>query len=266
MHHHGVGTVPEPKSLGRRPPRACRHQSRVSSQGHGDAFGRDRLRVDHDEREDSLAHDASPTATIRSSVTSVTSARSGAPRGLAPSASSSSSSRPSATRRSSSASRRRRLTGSGSGGCVARIPGWSVGDDATSGSNSSSASFSPGRIARDGDRHVPIGHPARQPDHLPREVDDAHLLAHLERVDLAAPGHRRRLQDELHRFLDAHEVAGHRGIGDRDGSSRLDLPKERRDHAAPAAQARCRTARRRGGGLRPTGFGRSPRRSAWTRP
>ncbi len=48
--------------------------------------------------------------------------------------------------------------------------------------------------------------------------------------------HRRGLQHQAHRLLDAHEVAGHRRVGHGDGTARRDLPDEGRDDAAPAAE------------------------------
>ena len=66
------------------------------------------------------------------------------------------------------------------------------------------------------------------------QVDDPHGFAHVQREDLAPRGQSRSLQHELHRLFDAHEVTGHRWIGDRDRAPALNLAKERGDHASPA--------------------------------
>ena len=47
---------------------------------------------------------------------------------------------------------------------------------------------------------------------------------------------RARLQHQLHRLRDGHEVAAHLRVGDRHRAAGLDLPQERRHHAAPAAE------------------------------
>ena len=77
---------------------------------------------------------------------------------------------------------------------------------------------------------------AREADHLPREVDDRHRLAHVEEEDLALVGHRAGLEHEAHRFGDRHEVAGHLRVGDRHRAAVEDLAEERRHHAAAAAE------------------------------
>ena len=69
-----------------------------------------------------------------------------------------------------------------------------------------------------------------------RELDDVHGLAHLEREHLAAGRERRRLQDQLDRLLDAHEVARHGRVGDGHRSARRDLREERRHDRAAAAE------------------------------
>ena len=61
-------------------------------------------------------------------------------------------------------------------------------------------------------------------------------LAHLEHEHLAALGERRGLEHELHRLVHAHEEPRHARVRDRDRAAGGDLPCERRDDAAPAAQ------------------------------
>src|SRR5690606_33070269 len=54
--------------------------------------------------------------------------------------------------------------------------------------------------------------------------------------DLTMPAERARLHDQLGGFGNGHEIAPHVGMGDQDRAPRPDLPEERRDHAAAAAQ------------------------------
>ena len=86
-------------------------------------------------------------------------------------------------------------------------------------------------------------------------VDDAHGLAHVEHEGLAAAADGAGLDDQLHRLLDGHEVAGDVGVGDGDRAAALDLGVERGEHRAPAAEhvaeadarGTCRWPRRRRG-------------------
>ena len=82
------------------------------------------------------------------------------------------------------------------------------------------------------DRDVRLGILAREADHVDRQVEDLHRLAHVEHVDLAAAADRAGLHDERHRLRDGHEVARHLRMGHRDGAALLDLAPEDRDHAA----------------------------------
>ena len=77
---------------------------------------------------------------------------------------------------------------------------------------------------------------AGQPDEIGGEIEDPDRLAHVEHEHLAALADRAGLQHELHRLRDGHEVAAHLGVGDRHRAAALDLPQERRHHAAPAAE------------------------------
>ena len=77
---------------------------------------------------------------------------------------------------------------------------------------------------------------AREPDHLAREVDDLHRLAHVEHEDLAALAHQPGLQHELRRLRDRHEVALDVGMRDGDRAAARDLLAEVRHHAAGRAE------------------------------
>ena len=55
------------------------------------------------------------------------------------------------------------------------------------------------------------------------DVGDAHRLAHVEHERLAVAADGAGLDDQLHGFLDGHEVAGDVGVGDGDRAARLDL-------------------------------------------
>ena len=100
----------------------------------------------------------------------------------------------------------------------------------------------------------------REPDHLLREVDDPHRLAHVEHVDLTAAADRAGLDDELHRLGDRHEEARHLRMRHGDGAAPRDLaPEDRHDRpgrAEDVAEAHRDEPRRR----RPPG-GPTSRRS-----
>src|SRR5690606_35099467 len=68
------------------------------------------------------------------------------------------------------------------------------------------------------------------------QIHDPHRFAHVEDEDLTMPAERARLHDQLGGFGNGHEIAPHVGMGDQDRAPRPDLPEERRDHAAAAAQ------------------------------
>ena len=59
------------------------------------------------------------------------------------------------------------------------------------------------------DAAVDVGLLAGEPDHVVREVDDAHRLAHVEHEDVAALPDAAGLHDELRGLGDRHEVARH---------------------------------------------------------
>ena len=67
-------------------------------------------------------------------------------------------------------------------------------------------------------------------------VDDPDGLAHVEDEDLAALPHGPRLEDQLSRLGDAHEVAPHVGMGHRHRPAACDLFLEDGDGRAGAAE------------------------------
>src|SRR5204863_7445752 len=80
-----------------------------------------------------------------------------------------------------------------------------------------------GKRARELDRDVALGLEPGELDHVPREVEDAHRLAHVQDEDLAAAADRARLDDERDGLRDGHEEARHLGVPDGDRSAALDL-------------------------------------------
>src|SRR5207253_8034117 len=76
------------------------------------------------------------------------------------------------------------------------------------------------------DRHLATRLLARERDHVPREVDDPHRLAHVEHEDLAAPADRARLDDELRGLRDRHEEARHLRMRHRHRPALLDLGRK----------------------------------------
>src|SRR6185437_12516012 len=73
-------------------------------------------------------------------------------------------------------------------------------------------------------------------DHVAREVDDAHRLAHVEQEHFPALAEGAGLQHELHGFGDGHEVATHLGVGGIDKKDGFDLTDELWHDAAAAAE------------------------------
>ena len=75
-------------------------------------------------------------------------------------------------------------------------------------------------------------------DEVVRQLDDLHRIAHIQHERLAAPRRPqgRRLQHELLRLRDSHEMAGHLEVGHRHRPARRDLPLEQRHHRPAAPQ------------------------------
>ena len=86
--------------------------------------------------------------------------------------------------------------------------------------------------AGDLDVHVDAGLVPGEADHALGELVDVDLLAHLEREHAPSARDGGGGEHESDRLVGAHEVAGHRGVGDGDRPARPDLALERRDHAA----------------------------------
>jgi hypothetical protein len=95
-------------------------------------------------------------------------------------------------------------------------------------------------LARPGSDHlnhdVSVGLPARQANHLSREVENRDRLAHVEHEDAATTTDRAGLDDELNGFRDRHEVARHLRVGQRQRPALRDLATEDRDHRAGGAE------------------------------
>src|ERR1035437_4940855 len=87
-----------------------------------------------------------------------------------------------------------------------------------------------------GDLDIPFGMLVvayRQPheiDHPPRQIPDPDRLAHVEHEHIAALRHRPRLDHELRRFRDGHEVADDLGMRHGDRPTGFDLLIEQRHH------------------------------------
>jgi hypothetical protein len=121
--------------------------------------------------------------------------------------------------------------------------GIGVGIVVSSSASGSSYSFSPGRQAGDHDPHSSRADAGKR-DQVARQIDDLHRLSHVEDEDLplapiSPPAAR------AARFGNRHEVARHFGMRHRHRAARGDLLAEAIDDAAGAAQARCRSGRRR---------------------
>ncbi|MCY1375119.1 hypothetical protein D9M69_625080 [compost metagenome] len=71
---------------------------------------------------------------------------------------------------------------------------------------------------------------AGQMDHLLGQFDDPHRLAHVQDKDITALSHGARLDHQLCRFRDGHEVSSDLRMRDRQRTARLDLfVKQRND-------------------------------------
>ena len=69
-----------------------------------------------------------------------------------------------------------------------------------------------------------------------RDVGDPHRLAHVEDEHLAAAADDGGLQDELHRLVGGHEVAGHLRMRHRQRAARGDLRGQRGEDRPAAAE------------------------------
>ena len=89
--------------------------------------------------------------------------------------------------------------------------------------------------AREDDVHVHVRPQPGQRDHLLGEIEDSDRLAHVEDEDLSPLADRARLQDELRRLGDRHEVAPHLGVRHGDRAAPANLFPEDRDHGTGGA-------------------------------
>ena len=67
------------------------------------------------------------------------------------------------------------------------------------------------------------------------QIHDADGLAHIKHKDFAALAHHRRLQHQLHRFGDGHEIARDLRVRERHRTTLGNLAFERQHHTPPAA-------------------------------
>ena len=79
-------------------------------------------------------------------------------------------------------------------------------------------------------------HEPRERDEVPGQVHYLHGLSHVEDEDRAVAFHTPRLEDELSRLRNGHEVAGHVRVSHRHRTAPTDLLLEDGDDAAAAAQ------------------------------
>ena len=116
------------------------------------------------------------------------------------------------------------------------ILGWVVPTACSPSLKSFSSSFSSPRLPTKTISMSRSGSRPGEPDHLARQVDDPHGVAHVEHEDLAALAHGAGLNDEPHRFGDGHEEARHALVGHRHRPAGGDLPLEQRHDAAARAE------------------------------
>ena len=132
---------------------------------------------------------------------------------------------------------------------------------------SSSNSFSPGRRPVN---TISMSSPSRSPARrieLARQVQDAHLLAHVEQEHFAAAAHRARLQHQPHRLGDGHEVAPHLGVRHGDAARRAGSGAGTAGSPSRRCRARCRSAPRRSASrCAARRSAAASRRRAWSRP
>ena len=86
-----------------------------------------------------------------------------------------------------------------------------------------------GAQSRELDLHITVRYLAVHADQIFGEGGDLDGIAHIKDEDLAAVGDRTGFQHQRYRLGDGHEVAYDVGVGDGDGSARLDLSAEQRD-------------------------------------
>ena len=122
------------------------------------------------------------------------------------------------------------------GDAARRIFGCEVAVESSPSPQSSSFSFSPGRAPMNSTGDVPIRLLAREADHVVREVDDLHGLAHVEHEHVPARPSAPAWTIELDGLRDRHEVALHLRMGDGHRPAARDLAAEERDDASRRAE------------------------------
>ena len=117
---------------------------------------------------------------------------------------------------------------------IARIFGWRVGDGPFAAGHQLLAQLlaGAGPVTTIGMSSAGAARASGSSSARSRDVD---LLAHVQEEDLP-PSRSRRLDDQAGGLRDPHEVAHMSGSRDRDRAAHVDLPREGRDHAAPAGQ------------------------------
>ena len=93
-----------------------------------------------------------------------------------------------------------------------------------------------GAQAHDLDLHIHTRLVAVKADELLGQVHNAHRLAHIQHIDIAALCQCTRLQHQLGCFRDGHKVAHDVGVSQGDRPALFDLGFKQRDNAAVAAQ------------------------------
>ena len=89
--------------------------------------------------------------------------------------------------------------------------------------------------AGESDLDVHVGLESRQLNQVAGEIHDWNGFAHVEAEDFTTTAEHERLQHQLNRFRNGHEVATHFGMRNEHGSASANLPEERRhDRAATA--------------------------------
>ena len=86
------------------------------------------------------------------------------------------------------------------------------------------------------DRDIHIRLKAGQPDHIARQVVDAHRVAHIEHKNFPAARIGAGLKNELHRLRNRHEIPDDVLVRDRNRAAGFDLLAKQRDHAAGRAE------------------------------
>ena len=93
-----------------------------------------------------------------------------------------------------------------------------------------------GADAREDDLNIPARFQPGETDQVLCQVQDADLFAHAQHEELGATPHGRRLENQVNRLGDGHEIASHLRMGDGHRPAAGNLALEERDDAAAAAK------------------------------